>query len=251
MKKKLSLLVYTVFIICALPTLGYGQKSIELTYDAQNNTLNRKNIPQKLKDGVTYNIVLNGVNSAYILPYTEVTASKYISDVPDILRSLYVGIPDNAVGMNFPQNATLKPEFYLQATKYYRDLSNIKRITDDLYLQTRFQPKTEVAEAKKQELFQALGVRSIQEAYDQAVRAKKYIEGALAIYNFQIANKEVQSSDTSNFLEEYTTLSGYNENVGAIDYAYLLNFMEASQQASPEITIAQIIASDDVIDLDL
>ncbi|MGB3774403.1 MAG: hypothetical protein WA951_04030, partial [Leeuwenhoekiella sp.] len=41
------------------------------------------------------------------------------------------------------------------------------------------------------------------------------------------------------------------ENVGAIDYAYLLNFMEASQQASPEITIAQIIASDDVIDLDL
>ncbi|HEA31043.1 MAG TPA: hypothetical protein ENH91_13805 [Leeuwenhoekiella sp.] len=236
---------------CLLPYFTSAQETIEIRYNADDNSLGLAKLPKKVKHNTTYTLVLKQINSAHVAPFTAVTTSRFVSDIPAILRSIYVGIPDDAVGMNPLGELPTKRVIYLKATNYYRDLANIQRISDDLYLQTRFDPKIEVAKAKKQELFQALGVNSIQEAYAQAVLAKKYLASIQEVYSAQLVNLNIQAIHATEFLEEYATIKSYNESTAGIDYAYLLNFIEESQEASSSLPVASFTATGDVVDVDL
>lgn len=162
-------------VLWLFPYLAGAQETIEIFYNPENNSIELQNLPDKVRHNKNYTLIINHINSAHVAPFSEVTTSRFVSDIPDILRSIYVGIPDDAVGSNLSANAPAKRAIYQRASAYYRDLVSIQRISDDLYLQTRFNPNMEIAKAKEQELFQALGVSSIQEAYAHAVLAKNIL----------------------------------------------------------------------------
>ena len=233
------------------PLTIFAQETIELNYNTKNNSLNLDNLPKMVKYNKNYTLVLKRINSAHVAPFSEVSTSRFVSDIPDILRSLYIGIPDDAVGMNLPGALPQVRAMYTRATLYYRDLTDIQRISDDLYLQTRFNPNAAVAKTKKQELLQALGVRTIQEAYTKAILAQKYISSIQEVYTAQLATISSQGENTVNFLEEYATIKSYNDNIAAIDYAYLLNFIEESQTAVANLPVASFTAKGDVVDVAL
>jgi len=238
-------------VLWLFPYLAGAQETIEIFYNPENNSIELQNLPDKVRHNKNYTLIINHINSAHVAPFSEVTTSRFVSDIPDILRSIYVGIPDDAVGSNLSANAPAKRAIYQRASAYYRDLVSIQRISDDLYLQTRFNPNMEIAKAKEQELFQALGVSSIQEAYAHAVLAKKYIASIQEVYSAQLEKINVQSEDTAGFLEEYANIKTYHTTIEAVNYAYLLNFIDASQEAVSSLPIASFTATGDVVDVAL
>ncbi len=238
-------------ILWLLPYLARAQETIDVFYDAENNSIELQDLPNKVRHNKKYTLILKHINSAHIAPFSEVTTSRFVSDIPDILRSIYVGIPNDAVGSNLPANAPVQRVIYQRASAYYRDLVAIQHISDDLYQQTRFNPNPEIAKAKEQELFQALEVGSIQEAYAHAVRAKEYIASMEEVYNAQLDKVNIQAGDMPDFMEEYANIKSYNSVIEAVDYAYLLNFIDASQQAVSSISIASFTATGDVVDVAL
>ncbi len=176
MKTQLFKIILTASVFYLLPYCVCAQEIIQIEYNAENNSIDSQNLPDKVRHNKKYTLIINHINSAHIAPLSEVTTSRFVSDIPDILRSIYVGIPNNAAGSNLPLNAPVKRAIYQRASAYFRDLAAIQRISDDLYQQTRFRPNAAIAKAKKQELFQALSVNSIQEAYARTVLAKEYIQ---------------------------------------------------------------------------
>lgn len=251
MKAKPLKIALIASILFLLPYFAGAQEIIQLNYNAENNSINLQNVPDKVRHNKKYTLIINNINSAHVAPLSEVTTSRFVSDIPEILRSIYVGIPDDAVGSNLPINTPVKRAVYQRASAYFRDLTIIQRIGDDLYQQTRFKPNAVIAKAKEQELFQALGVSSIQEAYARAELAKEYIASIEKVYGAQLKKIKVQSEDTVEFLEEFANIKSYNSTIEAVDYAYILNFINASQQAVSSLSITSFIATGDVVDVAL
>ena len=238
-----------ISILWLLPYIAGAQETIEIFYNAENNSIELQNLPDKIRHNKKYTLILNHINSAHVAPVSEVITSRFVSDIPDILRSIYVGIPNDAVGSNLPITSPMQRVIYQRSSAYYRDLAAIQRITDDLYQQTRFNPNPEIARAKEQELFQALGVSSIQEAYAHVVLAKRYIASIEEVYNAQLDKVNIRAGDMPDFLEEYANIKSYNSAIENVDYAYLLNFIDASQQAVSSLSIASFTATGDVVDV--
>ncbi|KKK67908.1 hypothetical protein LCGC14_2949380, partial [marine sediment metagenome] len=204
---------------CLLPYFTSAQETIEIRYNADDNSLGLAKLPKKVKHNTTYTLVLKQINSAHVAPFTAVTTSRFVSDIPAILRSIYVGIPDDAVGMNpLGELPKLDPDVHDPQV-----IAQFDRLTD-IIKQEREAGQTEVKAV--QERLQAM--EDLQADTISATREAENVESAQWFdkkisglgENFQGALGEGDSASLNSQSKQYTNRAEIAMQISVMESGY-------------------------------
>lgn len=248
--KKFALLLFATFYI-SLHT-SFGQVEVlGIPYDSIKNTLSFRNLPKNVKDNKEYVLMLTHVNSAHVDVVSQLRAYDYITELPDILKPIFLGIPNNNVMGQFELESNREnTRLFLKAMNYYEKLQKIRIAGNHYYEKTKFNPipgdTIPIYKLKKE-----LGFNNIKEMANQLIMSEQFILSAIESYIYSFENIDIREPILEIVHAEYATLINIKSRIERGDYRKSLQFLIDSESATSEIYIDQFTASKDVTTVNL
>ena len=227
-------------------TVSFGQTEIiEIPYDSSTNTFSFRKLPIKLKSNHDYALVLTHVNSAHINVKSQVETYAYISELPDILKPIFTGIPDNnAMGQFEIAQDQKTTRLFLTAMNHYDKLQKIRTAGNDYYEKTKFNPMPGDMLAIHY-LKNVLGVTTVKEIANQLLMSEQFILSAIRSYNYSFETIDISEPRLEFLHAEYATLTNIQERINQGVYRRALDFLVQSEYADDTIVVDHFTASKD------
>lgn len=236
------------WLVLLTVTISFGQTQvIEIPYDATINSFSFEKLPKKLKSNSEYVLVLSHVNSAHVSIISQLKAYSYISELPDILKPIFTGIPDNnAMGKFEIAQDHKTTRLFLTAMNHYDKLQKIRTTANALYEKTKFNPMPGDT-LPIYHLKNELGVSSVKEIANQLLMSEHFIWSAIRSYNYNFDQIDVSEPRLEILHAEYATLITIQERIDQGAYRRALDFLIQSQYAEDTIIVDHFTASKDGI----
>lgn len=245
--KKTSLII----LMFSITTFLYSQDTIQIKYDTESKKVSLEDLPKKLVHNNKYVLKLIDINTAHIKVNEELNAYEYVSDIPEILKPIFLGIPNNNV-MNFFEIDTLnyKTNLFLSAMHHYDKLESIRSTGSKYYDKTKFSPKPNdtMAIAK---LKQKLRLKSNIELVNQLKNSEQFILSALTSYEHNFEKIPITDSKLEILHGEYAALKNIKLLIDKGTYRKALGFLLNSLKAKDFINIKTFKGAKDLTSIDL
>lgn len=237
-------------------TFCFSQESQEivLNYNWDKKEFNEKTESIKFKNGVTYNIKINGINTSIIGYKIKSKAYTMISTVPDILKP-YLGISEEPVLNEIVLKQIIagekpKPEpdsIFLKSKELYKKLCDLKKESDLLYKCTKTATNITKACEAQNNVKRIFDAESIDDLKEKVILYSKYVILAQEIYK-----KSLEENTSNNtMIDKYNKLSYWADTIKSKNYLLYANFIENSVKAKNTIEYKPFKAEKDIVDLNM
>lgn len=240
-----------IILMFSITTFLYSQDTIQITYDAKSKKVILNDLPKKLMHNNEYLLKLVKINTAHIKVIEEVNTYAYVSDIPEILKPIFLGIPNNNV-MNFFEIDTLnyKTNLFLTAMHHYDKLESIRSTGSNYYGKTKFNPTPNdtipIAKLKKK-----LELDSNIELVNQLKISEQFILSALTSYEHNFEKIPITDPKLEILHSEYAMLQNIKLLINKGTYRKSLGFLLSSLKAKDFINIKKFKGAKDVTSIDL
>ena len=226
--------------------VSFGQTEvIEIPYDSTINTFSFRELPKQLKNNHDYTLVLTHVNSAHVNVISQLETYSYITELPDILKPIFTGIPDNnAMGQFEIAQDQTTTRLFLKVMNHYDKLQKIRTVGKAYYAKTKFNPMPGDTLPIYQ-LKNELGVSTVKELANQLLMSEQFILSAIRSYNYSFETIDVSEPRLEILHAEYATLINIQERINQGVYRRALDFLVQSEYADDTIVIDHFTALKD------
>lgn len=230
----------------------FGQvEVVEIRYDSITKSLSFDDVPKSVKAHKTYVLMLTHINSAHINVVSQLRAYDYVADLPDLLKPIFVGIPNNNVMGQFElQSDGKNTKLFLDAMSHYDKLQIIRMAGNDYYEKTKYQPIPRDT-LPLYNLKQTLSLETVKEIANQIIMSEQFIASALTSYETAIATIHVRDPILSVIHAEYATLVNIKKRINSGMFEKSLDFLIRSEHAEDELYVDTFTATKDVTELHL
>ncbi|MBJ7882806.1 hypothetical protein [Gelidibacter salicanalis] len=230
----------------------FGQvEVIEITYDSTSNSLLFGNLPKKVKANKDYVLMLTKVNSAHVGVVSQLSAYDYISDLPDILKPIFLGIPNTNVMGQFELDSNRgNTRLFLNAMNHYDKLQKIRSAGNDYYEKTKFNPIPGDT-IPLHNLKKTLGLDNVKAIANQLLMSEQFILNAIESYRYSIKTIDVRDPMLEVIHTEYATLNTIKDRIESGVFRKSLQFLIDSERAKNQMNIDTFTASKDVTEVHL
>lgn len=234
-----------ILFMCVYTTFGQVE-IINIPYDSITNSLNFKNVPNKVKAHKDYLLILTHINTAHVTATSSFNAYSYVSELPEILKPIFLGVPNNAVLGQFQLKATeTNTRLFLKAMNHYDKLQIIENSGNDYYERTKFNPIPGDT-VPLYHLKHDLKLNSVQEIANQLIMSEQFILGAIASYEYSFELIDVRDPILEIVHAEYATLRNIKERIDRSVFRKSLQFLIASEHAKNEMVLDRFTATKDI-----
>ncbi|ULC58197.1 hypothetical protein MBM09_09730 [Flaviramulus sp. BrNp1-15] len=245
--KKISL----IFLIFSITTFLYSQDTIQIKYDTISKKVSLKDLPKKLVHNNKYLLKLVDINTSHIKVNEELNAYEYVSDIPEILKPIFLGTPNSNIMNSFEiDTANYKTNLFLTAMHHYDKLESIRSTGSEYYDKTKFNPKPNDTIAIAM-LKQKLKLKSNIELVNQLKNSEQFILSALTSYEHNFEKIPLTDSKLEILHGEYATLKNIKLLIDKGTYRKALGFLLKSLKAKDFINIKTFKGVKDLTSIDL
>ena len=247
---KAPTLLFIIFLI-GFHTV-FGQEEIMgIRYDPIKKSFLLEDVPKNVKAHKTYVLMLTNINSAHIDVVSEWSAYNYIVDLPDLLKPIFIGIPNNNVMGKFEMHSNGgNTKLFLDALNHYDKLQKIGTAGNDYYEKTKFHPipgdTLPLYELKK-----TLKVSTVEDIANQLVMSEQFITSVLVSYQNAIATIAIADPLLSVIHSEYATLINIKKRIDSGAFQKALDFLIRSEHAEDELYVTTFTALKDITEVHL
>ncbi|PQJ81307.1 hypothetical protein [Polaribacter glomeratus] len=286
-------LLTTLFIVTFAIGVGYSQENktlqnslkdtvsnkVYLKYDSIRNKIvftNEKGTEFKknkkareIIKGKAYNIILNGINTATIKSKAELKPFRIVSNIPEILKPLLVGIANNDIDLkNIDSNVKQYPfikndsltddsineeevleKLFDSVKNEVTNLEMLKEKTINLYIKTKYNPDNKAAKEVLASLSEPFNNPKNKKEFIKNVSASVYYINAVTNVFKVYLEKKKQPSFKIVFL--YSYLQEINSQVDKKEYIKAVNFIYNSTKAKDKISLESFTAKPGGLDVQI
>jgi len=250
--------IIIILVLVALGLFCQSQETINLNFDSRNKNIIENTHKKQIKAGENYNIIIHGINTAVINSKVETNAYILSSSVPEIIKPIFSGIPDESnLNKDFETSFRAYPDsglyfLYLKTMYHYGKLQVLKNTSDELYKKTKNKPDTNFAKIKMNKVKSEFNVQTVDEALKQHINSSiHFINASNELYKKKLENTVIDTIINKGLLDCYAQISLAKKSLESDNYLRYFNFIKKSQNSKNYSDTIRFKAEKDVVDLDV